>query len=193
MMKPAHSDDWLTRYSGEHLLHEIKMFWWLHGNIPDEGGYFHDACLESFVLHLRNLVDFFYPRGTAKPTDVIAAHFMDMPGKWVSNGSISALLKAARVRADKELSHLTDKRKYEGDPDKPWEIEALFAEIQSIAKEFASKASQKKLHEHVRELLTTPLTVETLAAHAHSTNVAARTITVIGPASSSTATWKKGS
>jgi len=191
-MNPAAADDWLTRYSGEHLLHEFKMFWWLRENIPPDDGYLHDAVVESFVLHLRNLIDFFYPRKTSQKTDVIATDFMDNPGDWDSPTSVSASLEAARGRADKELSHLTDKRKYEGDPTKSWETDALFAKIKSVAEKFAGKASPKKLHTDVRELLTSPthLVVSVLAAHSHSTNVTARDIT--GPVSNSTATWRKG-
>src|SRR5260370_11544111 len=59
-MKTQQTDKWLTDFSGEHLFHELKMFWWLAGNIkPDMDAYLHDALLESFVVHLRNLIDFF--------------------------------------------------------------------------------------------------------------------------------------
>ena len=46
--------------SGEHLLHELKMFWWLVEAIPfQKDGYMHGAMLESFFVHLRNLIWFF--------------------------------------------------------------------------------------------------------------------------------------
>jgi hypothetical protein len=188
-MKTAPPDDWLNKYSGEHLLHELKMFWWVHGHIPpeDQDPFQHDAAIECFVLHLRNLIDFFYPRESVRPDDVVATDFMDDPKNW--SGRASTTLEAARGRSDKELSHLTDKRKDEGDATKPWEVGALFAEIRDVATDFAGKASQKKLHRDVRELLTAmgKRQVEVLAEHAHSTNAA---VTVVGPVSYSTGTSK---
>jgi hypothetical protein len=32
-MKTPQTDEWLTKFSGEHLFHELKMFWWLNENI----------------------------------------------------------------------------------------------------------------------------------------------------------------
>lgn len=186
-MKPAPSDDWLTKYSGEHLFHELKMFWWLRGNIPPDG-YLHDAVLESFVLHLRTLIDFFYPRRTVKDSDVIATDFMDDPAAWDTPMSIPASLDAARVRADKELSHLSTQRKDPGDPTKPWQTDVLFGEIKAVADKFVAKASSKKLHDDVRELLNSPahLIVNVLETHSTASNVTSGT--VIGPVSHSTAT-----
>jgi len=152
-VKPMPSDDWLTKYSGEHLFHEFRMFWWLRQNIPADR-YLHDAALESFVLHLRNLIDFFYPRKSVQSSDVIATDFLDDPATWDPPASISATLNAARDRADKELSHLTAQRRDTGDPTKPWETDALFGEIKAVADKFVAKASPKKLHQHVFELLT---------------------------------------
>jgi hypothetical protein len=73
------------------------MFWWLRENIPPDG-YMHDAAVESFVLHLRNLIDFFYPRRSVQDSDVIATDFMDDPAAWDPPTSISAPLAAARTR-----------------------------------------------------------------------------------------------
>jgi len=59
------------------------------------------ALLESFGIHLRNLIDFFYT-SRLKPDDVIAEDFC--PG-W--SETISGTLKAAKEGANKEISHLT--------------------------------------------------------------------------------------
>jgi hypothetical protein len=79
------------------------MFWWLAGNIkPDMDAYLHDALLESFLVHLRSLIDFFYRGG--QDDDVVAKDFFDKPGEWSANES--TLLTSAHTRANKELSHL---------------------------------------------------------------------------------------
>jgi hypothetical protein len=173
----------LTKYSGEHLLYEITMFWWLSGAIWYTDGYMHDALLESWVGHLRNLINFLCrPR---QQDDVIAADFFDNPGAWPQ--SESDKLKTARVRADKELSHITGKRKYTSDKDKGWDVAGLFHEIEGIAKKFAATASEVKLHPDVR-LLKKPRSeaVVLLKKHSQSTN------TAVGRGSLLSSDWKFG-
>src|ERR1039458_1680695 len=135
------TDEELTKYSGEHLLHEFKMFWWLTGAISYMDGYMHDALLESWLVHLRNLIPFFC-HGRSDTDDVIAEDFLDNPGDWSQTESTT--LKTARERANKELSHITGKRKYTGETDKDWDVVGLFREIEDIAKKFASKASRSE-------------------------------------------------
>jgi hypothetical protein len=116
-MRPPQSDQWLTKYSSQHLLHELKMFWWLVRAIPSQkDGYMHDALLESFVVHLRNLI-FFSCKEWQDDSDVVASDFLVKPGEW--NERESPKLADARFRANKELSHLTTDRKDEGDPNIP--------------------------------------------------------------------------
>jgi hypothetical protein len=125
---------------------------------------------------------------------VIATDFMDDPAAWDAPTSISASLDAARVRADKELSHLTAQRKDTGDPRKPWQTDALFGEIKAAADNFVAKASPKSLHKDVYELLNAPanLTVSVLAGHSTASNVTSSSNVVTGPVPHSTATIKKG-
>src|SRR5207244_111446 len=150
-MKPRASDAWLLQYSGEHLLHELKMFWYLVEAIPSQkDAYLHDATVESFVQHLRNLIWFFCKKAQFDD-DVTAADFLDDPREWKERESPT--LQAARLRANKELNHLTRDRKNLGDPLKDWKIGELFQEIAGVAKKFDAKASDKKLHPDVRALL----------------------------------------
>jgi hypothetical protein len=75
----------LTKYSDEHLLYEITMFWWLSGAIWYTDGYMHDSLLESWVGHLRNLINFLCrPR---QQDDLIAGDFFDNPGAWPQSES----------------------------------------------------------------------------------------------------------
>ena len=163
----------LITYSRQHLFHEFKMFWWLKENIPSyKDGYMHDALVESFVLHLRNLIHFLC-RKRQRPDDVIAEDFIDNHVDWAK--SKSPKLEEARIRADKELSHLTYKRKNEDDAEKKWDIDGLFGEIAGLAKEFVAQASEKKLHADVKELVNTPADqmVAFLGKHSYSSNVTA--------------------
>jgi hypothetical protein len=55
------TDQKLIDFSGEHLLHELSMFWELAEILPlrKEGTTEYVALIESFATHLRNLIEFF--------------------------------------------------------------------------------------------------------------------------------------
>src|SRR5208282_4243098 len=150
-MKTKLSDAKLLDYSGEHLLHELNMFWQLAGIVPKmDRGFMLSALLESFALHLRNLIDFFYNKSGPKGY-VIARHFFDLPGGWMPK--ITPALGKALTRANEEVSHLTLGRKSGDMPDKLWDADGLFKEIEAVAKDFGAKASKKKLHPKVLAFL----------------------------------------
>lgn len=147
------TDEKLLKYSGEHLLHELTMLWELARALPGrEGSTETSALVESFGIHLRNLIDFFYREG--RDDDVTAQDFLDATTVW--KPSEPALLKGAHKRANKELSHLTQAR-IDGNPaEKAWDTLGLFKQIEVVAKDFAAKASHKKLHSKIREFLEVP-------------------------------------
>src|SRR5258708_17002608 len=77
------SDPDLIAYSNEHVKYEISMLLDC-GNLlthsfqsesPDLATVLRNALLESFAIHLRNLVDFLYPGTNVKDTDVLADYF----------------------------------------------------------------------------------------------------------------------
>jgi hypothetical protein len=134
------SDAELVAYSGEHLLYEWQLFLFTRKELSEEIKVaMRRVLIESFVMHLRNLIDFFYTTG--QDDDVVAADFC--PG-W--NERISDKLREAKARANKELNHLTLKRKDGTDPSKAWDIDGLFREVHVVAKAFVSKTSPAKLH-----------------------------------------------
>lgn len=142
------SDAELTAYSGEHLLYEFQLFLWTGKELGrPHVSPMRSALIESFVIHLRNLIDFFFtPR--SHDDDVIAA---DLCPGW--SESISPKLDEAKKRANKELNHLTLGRKSGFDPSKPWDVGGLFDEVHSVAQRFAAQASTTKLSAKVPEWL----------------------------------------
>jgi hypothetical protein len=150
----VYSDDQLLAFSREHLLYEFHMFRWLAENMPSDKGFPMSVSLESFAIHLRNLIDFFY-KEPQPPDDVAALDFYDPPTGWAP-GAMSATLEVARERANKEISHITFKRKSGVFTDKPWAVGALFNEIHAVAQKFAAGASPKKLHADVITWLNSP-------------------------------------
>ncbi len=126
------------------------MLWELAQALPRrKAGTETSALVESFGIHLRNLIDFFYRPG--RLDDVTAQDFLDATTVW-SRGEPASLTDAHR-RANKELSHLTQARKSGAPPEKEWDTISLAKEIESVAKDFAVTASHKKLHSKVREFL----------------------------------------
>lgn len=145
------SDAELNAYSAEHVLYEFQLLWFATQELSrlDKPSPMASVLIESFGIHLRNLIDFFFtPR--SKPDDVIAVDFY--PG-WIE--TIPASLTAARDRLNKELSHLTLGRKTGLEPSKPWDVTGLFQEVSAIAKRFAAKAPSAKLSPEVRKWLNT--------------------------------------
>ena len=131
------------------MLYELHIFRWLAENLPADKGFQLSALLESFAIHLRNLIDFFYTQpGDARNDDVVAADFFDPPSAW-NLGAIPESLNGARDRANKEISHITYKRKGAMDPTKPWPVATLFNDVHAIAEKFGARASSKKLHPNV--------------------------------------------
>ena len=131
-------------------MHELSMLWELADILPKRKASTEtSAFVESFGIHLRNLIDFFYEEG--RGDDVTARDFLDAPTAWTR--STPERLEKARIRVNKELSHLTQSRKNGSRPEKEWDTFALLKDVDAIAKDFATKASRKKLHIKVREFL----------------------------------------
>lgn len=144
-------NEYLLRYSEEHLLYEVSMLFGLVKILSvtkkSEGGLDNiekNALLESFGIHLRNLIDFLYCT-VKKQDDVVAADFLD-EGEWSRiRPEITKTLSYARTRANKEFMHLTSRR-ISGTPDnKQWEFRALSTEIKPALKLFVESADSGKL------------------------------------------------
>jgi hypothetical protein len=157
-------DAYLLAYSGEHLWYEIDMFWWLarvFGNpqvrlgAPSEadGQRLSNALNESCTIHVRNLIDFLY-LDIPRPTDVVAADFFKA-SEWAQlRPGISPDLDAARVRANKEVAHLTTQRMADSPPEKKWDIVVLASELRPVLQLFATNALPTRLSGRVTTLLS---------------------------------------
>lgn len=153
-MKDRNDPAELLQYSGKHLMHEVTMLWQTADTLPRyaEGTIEYVALLESFVTHLRNLIEFLFFPVSRKDEYVRARHFFDDPDKpplWESSLDWKDLYR----RACHEVNHLMTGRI---DGDSSWEVGKVLNEIEPILREFASKASPEKLHPKVRELFQQP-------------------------------------
>lgn len=73
-------------------------------------GTVNNALLESFALHVRNLIDFLYAENPSSD-DVYAGDFFPCKEDWAKiRPQITPLLEKVKKRANKEVSHLTYSR-----------------------------------------------------------------------------------
>ena len=66
------------------------------------------------------------------------------------------VLTDARTRANKDLNHLTQRRKSGTPKDKEWDTATFLGAIDTVARDFAANASPKKLHPKVFDFLKEP-------------------------------------
>lgn len=135
-------------------MHELSTLWETADALPRHkvGSVEYTALLESFATHLRNLIEFFF---FAEDGDYVRAkHFFDDPAAWSPTKTPD--LNKLHGRASNELSHLTTRRISGNPPEKDWPIAQSLREIETVARDFAAKASEKKLHSKVREFLKQP-------------------------------------
>jgi hypothetical protein len=98
----------------------------------------------SFAVHLRNLIDFFWSAKNIRQTDVLAEDFFggnSLPKSF----SLTTTLNDARIRANKQVSHLTTERIAGEPPEKNWPVPALLGEVQDLLLKFVRDASPARL------------------------------------------------
>ncbi len=149
------ADEYLLTYSGEHVFYEVRMMAFpaeiKSGRINppifsdvDVQKNIKNILVESFGLHLRNLIDFLY---IDKPqeTDVIAGDFLST-GTWAAlRPALSSKLDSARKRANKELAHLTTNRITGSPLEKKWDILGLVGEIKVPLKKFVTNSVRTRI------------------------------------------------
>jgi hypothetical protein len=134
------SEDDLREYVCEHVRYEISMFARCVGAIAGTSGesWPENVCVEVFTIHLRNLLDFFYPPKRPYPTDVFAKHFFSSSEQW-NPPPKTELLRRSHVRAHKEVAHLTTGRKSTR-TEKLWDVAAICADLLPVIHLFAHEA-----------------------------------------------------
>jgi hypothetical protein len=152
-----YADAYLHAYSGEHLWYEFDMFLGLAALLgsprqlvaptDEDARRLNNGLIESFVIHFRNVFDFLYLE-LPRPTDVVASDFC-VSGAWQPKPSTT--LKAAGVRADKEIAHLATSRISGSSPGKGWDFTALADELRPVMLQFVTTAIPSRLSANVAE------------------------------------------
>ena len=95
-----------------------------------------NALVESFAIHIRVLIEFFYSE-QPRCGDVIAEDFFTNPEHWHRvRPPKSEILKTAQKRAHKELAHLTYARLEVSPKQKPWKHGCIREDMDKVIAEF---------------------------------------------------------
>lgn len=150
------SEDQLKAYFDEHVRYEIQML--VNAATAIDSGMrvpigIQHMPIESYAIHLRNLITFFYP-STKRETDVVASDYFFDEHRWTYlRPVLSESLADAKIRADKEVGHLTTARQFGTPASKVWQVVKLKDEIIPIIDLFCEAADKVTLKPSFDELL----------------------------------------
>ena len=108
----------------------------------------YNSTVESFAVHCRALVAFFFDPTTTHDTDVIAADFFSVPDQWLLAHNINGFLRAVRVQANKQIAHITTERRNlnaSGGKDGVWQISDIVQAICRLMADFLATSPDQNL------------------------------------------------
>ncbi|NQU77186.1 hypothetical protein HQ544_00660 [Candidatus Falkowbacteria bacterium] len=107
--------------------------------------FWRNLLVESFALHMRVLIDFFYSDERKYDDDIVAQDLLPDDVRWKElRPPLIKLLKEAKTKADKQLAHLSCNRIIlEKEGRKGWKILEISNEINKIINFFEEIKKQK--------------------------------------------------
>lgn len=112
-----------------------------------------NALLDSFAIHVRALIAFFYDK-KQHPDDVVADDFVADSDAWyTARPPLTETLSDARRRTHKEVAHLTEIGLGGGPPPQPWHPTILIGDLKPVIKAFTECALSTRLDAKIGALL----------------------------------------
>ena len=130
-----------------HLSYEIKMLRETAAALQGKGigpRGFRNAMLETFLIHYRNLLDFFYAdQRRTVAHDVSAADYVIDPRGWKERRPrMDREATAGRERVNAQLAHLTYRRlKYR---QRNWSDRRMLRQIEELIEQFAGQLPARR-------------------------------------------------
>jgi hypothetical protein len=147
MSRPARTPEQFRAVT-DHLLYEIQMFDTTARTLTAGlfgPGIATNAFLESFAIHSRALVQFFYAK-SPQADDVIAEDFFPEAHQWQSlRGALPDALTPVSRRVGKELAHLTYARLDVTPEAKRWDIRQVWESLSGVIDLFIQNVDREKL------------------------------------------------
>jgi len=148
--RPNRTDDELRQIS-EHLFYELWMLDTTARVLAMEAfgeGPVRNALLESFTIHARGLLQFFFP-SQPRPDDALAVDSLsDTPAWEGARGEMPPILADLAARVGKEVAHLTYGRLLVTAETKPWHFLDAVKALSLVAQTFRSMVPDNLLGPH---------------------------------------------
>ena len=97
-------------------------------------------ALETFVMHWRALIEFFY-KEKAKSDDLRAYMFVSDKNKWEKRRPSESKFAEEKKRANKEIAHITKSRKYGTPPEKYWPYKDMEKHLERVIELFMKEVN----------------------------------------------------
>lgn len=135
----------LVNASG-HLCYEI---WMVHhmGHSLATGlagqGPIHNALVNSFAVHVRNLIEFLYDqKGDSKSDAILAEDYFEIAADWTSKRQeLPPVLRQAKIRCEKQVAHLT----YTRERKETWDFVMIVKELHIALSVFMASVDRSLL------------------------------------------------
>lgn len=153
------------RAASNALEYEIRLLNDVADMLPSyTSGVVHDALVESFVVHTRILIEFFYPQDkTHYPTEknlaresdtIIAPDFFLDESQWKER--LPDWLEDVRNRAHKLLAHLSYSRVFKYENDKGWDCLRIKGHLNGLFVKFRKGSSARPNRGKTKEVQYSP-------------------------------------
>jgi hypothetical protein len=172
------TDDELRNFS-RHLLYEIEMFSEIVAvlaaliEMPDSNPQraMRNGLMESWALHLRNLLSFLYDTRPGKG-DAVAAHFVGS-GWAATRGPKPDVLRLAHAKASKEMAHLSYLRAELAEADRAWHAAPIIHAILTPLHAFLDAVPASLVIDGFHERARRAVPQNTIPLNAHGQQVIA--------------------
>ena len=134
-MNPTKISTAKLKTSSEHVFYEIWMFLAVIKELAimpqtPQNSFCKNVCLDCFVIHLRNLLNFFYvPSKNRKKDDILAEDFLKDIKIFKIKRTRYSQLSYTKIRIDKQVAHLTYHRSRYNKRTKPWQFGKLHSQL----------------------------------------------------------------
>jgi hypothetical protein len=153
MIRKTRTDDELRRAS-DHLSYEMNMLQTLALGMAfgfaGQKSPINNAFLESFGIHARALICFFYAE-KPQDDDIIAEDFVS---EWRTvRPSITQVLEMARKHANKDIAHLSYDRLKVIPEEKPWDFPSIWNKMGEVVEKFLSAIPERLMGKDLKDYI----------------------------------------
>jgi hypothetical protein len=157
MARKVRSDE-VLRKTSVHLRYEFGTFTQLAQMLNTGAfgtGTLNNALLESFTVHSRLLLDFFFDDKPRHDDEVVADDFFGCEGKWPGmRGTMPPILQTVDRRVGKEVAHLTYSRLDVTPDEKLWTFPAIVQAIEKVWNTFITQVPPSRLDQDLSKIMT---------------------------------------